>query len=433
MAISQNRGLEVSKISKCGICWAVPAVQKKRIYFGTLDTYFYCLDFDTGQKIWETKLDGMVASSAVIKDGIIYFGCFDNNLYALNQQNGAILWKHKTGGIIISSPAIHNGIIYFGSCDRNLYAVSLKTQKVLWKFRTGDEIIGDPLVHKDRIYFGSMDQYFYCISLEGNPLWRFRTGGSIIIGKPDADAERVYFASCDQNIYAITLDGNFLWGFRTGENCFNKPLVHGGILYCGSRDRYMYALDAKNGQMLRHFLTNMIFFTQPIATENKIYFASDKLCCFDIRKNKIVWALDIGECGINLVTSAKLIDEKLIFFSRDTNIRCVDVDDGSIIWRARTNSSVQMPLSEVISSPKWDISLLDRADKETQERIIKQQEKFKNFEPYTFTDLFEGIHSLEKEDCPNNPYLLPDEGVFGMYRSGKEKKRYGGNMEKYGF
>ncbi|MCK5474284.1 MAG: PQQ-binding-like beta-propeller repeat protein [Candidatus Aenigmarchaeota archaeon] len=432
MTVSENRGLDVSKVSECGISWATPAVQKGRIYFGTLDTYFYCLDLDTGQKLWETKLDGMVASSAVIENGVIYFGCFDSNLYALDQNNGAILWKHKTDGIIVSSPAIHNKIIYFGSCDQNLYALSLETREVLWKFRTGDEIVGGILIHKGRIYFGSMDNYFYCLSFKGNLLWRFRTGGSIITGRPDADEERVYFASCDQNIYAFTLEGDFLWGFRTGDNCFNKPLVHDGILYCGSRDRYMYALDAKNGRMIWNFLGNMVAITRPSISLNRIYFTLDKLFCYDLKKNEVIWDLNAGECDINIITATKLVDKKLIFFSRDTIIRCVNIDDGSLIWRARPKSSTPLSTSEVFSPPKWNTSLLNTLDEELTRITEKQNVEVKNFEPYTFTDLFDGIHSLEKENHPNNPYVLPDDGAIGAYRPDGEKKRYGGNAKKYG-
>jgi len=82
--------------------------------------------------------------------------------------------------------------------------------------------------------------------------------------------------------------------------------------------------------------------------------------------------------------------------------------------------------------PKKQGSQVDRADEESQEKIKKQQEEVKNFEPYTFTNLFDDTHSLEKENHPGNPYLLPEEGAIGAYRPEGEKKRYGGNITTYG-
>ena len=53
MAIELERGMDVKNIEENGSVWATPVVLDRRIYFGSFDTYFYCFDLYTGQKICE--------------------------------------------------------------------------------------------------------------------------------------------------------------------------------------------------------------------------------------------------------------------------------------------------------------------------------------------------------------------------------------------
>jgi len=41
-----------------------------------------------------------------------------------------------------------------------------------------------------------------------------------------------------------------LWKFKTGDTVTSSPAVVNGVLYMGSWDSYVYALDAKNGNVI---------------------------------------------------------------------------------------------------------------------------------------------------------------------------------------
>ncbi|MCK4968592.1 MAG: PQQ-binding-like beta-propeller repeat protein, partial [Candidatus Aenigmarchaeota archaeon] len=59
MTVLSKNVLDVSKLNECGEVYATPILHNNRIYFGALDKYFYCIDIDSGQKIWELKTDNL--------------------------------------------------------------------------------------------------------------------------------------------------------------------------------------------------------------------------------------------------------------------------------------------------------------------------------------------------------------------------------------
>ena len=274
-----------------------------------------------------------------------------------------------------------------------------------------------------------MDGHIYCLSIDGNLLWKFRTGGSIVLGMPVADENNIYFASGDNNIYAITQSGTFLWGVRTGESCFNYPLIFNNVLYCGSRDRYIYAINTKTGQLIWRFFCNEAIMHKPIIDEDKLYFGSNKMFCFDINKRKEVWTYDLSGNELNIIVSINLANNKFIFSAHDNLIRCLDKNNGSLIWQARANNTVKMAVSNVMGLLNWSPTLLETADKEETERVKKQQEASKTFNPYTFTvnpyDLSKGDDIVTSKPS-NNAYSLAEKGAIGAYKDASEKKRYGG-------
>ena len=61
----------------------------------------------------------------------------------------------------------------------------------------------------------------------------------------------VYAGSNDDHIYALDAEtGALLWGFETGGGIRSSPTVANDIVYVGSNDNHVYALDASTGDLL---------------------------------------------------------------------------------------------------------------------------------------------------------------------------------------
>ncbi|MCW4010224.1 MAG: PQQ-binding-like beta-propeller repeat protein, partial [Candidatus Bathyarchaeota archaeon] len=163
-----------------------PVAADGKVYFGSLDNNIYCLNANTGEKIWDFTTGYRVASTPAVVNGRVFTGADDGNIYALNAETGEKLWETYAGGKLEvlfipawqprSSPQVDGGQVFVGSLDGNLYCLSASDGDVLWKSAAGTPefpVGGTPLVDGDVVYVASSDAYLYAFNRDnGNLLWR---------------------------------------------------------------------------------------------------------------------------------------------------------------------------------------------------------------------------------------------------------------------
>lgn len=106
--------------------WGVPAVSNGKIYFGSDDENFYCLDSFNGKLLWKTKLIGWIQSSPIIIKDSIFVGTHSNALYQLNRNSGKIVSKETYRDGVYSSPIFSEGMIYVSTIKSNIYCYKLE-------------------------------------------------------------------------------------------------------------------------------------------------------------------------------------------------------------------------------------------------------------------------------------------------------------------
>jgi eukaryotic-like serine/threonine-protein kinase len=85
--------------------------------------------------------------------------------------------------------------------------------------------------------------------------WKFHTGG-MLIGSPTAAEGVLYFGSTDGNLYAVESEsGKLKWKFAAKGRIPSSPAVSGGTVFFGSYDGYFYAVDASTGALKWKFQT----------------------------------------------------------------------------------------------------------------------------------------------------------------------------------
>src|SRR4051812_11967756 len=78
--------------------------------------------------------------------------------------------------------------------------------------------------------------------------WKFATGGRII-SSPVADKGVIYVGSWDYNVYAVDAEtGKQKWKFTTLGPVASTPAIANGTVYFGSYDGKFYAVDAETGK-----------------------------------------------------------------------------------------------------------------------------------------------------------------------------------------
>ena len=182
---------------------------------------------------WKFKTGGRVLSSPLVVDDAIYVGSTDGALYAVNRTDGTQRWKFESRGPISSSPAVADGLAFISSLDGNVYAVETETGRQRWAFATkGERRFTAPGIH------GAIPR-----------TERMPDPYDIFLSSPTVANGVVYIGSGDQHLYALeAATGALRWVFATGDVVHGSPAVADGVVYIGSFDRNLYALDAATGR-----------------------------------------------------------------------------------------------------------------------------------------------------------------------------------------
>jgi outer membrane protein assembly factor BamB len=308
-ALGLATGEQKWKFKTEGRVTSSPAVSAGIVYFGSYDGNFYALDAFTGQLKWKFQTGGerrfaarhlhgaepasemmpdpfdfYLSSPAVWKGGV-YFGSGDTNVYALDAATGNLKWKFKTGDVVHASPAVSGGALFVGSWDSYFYALDAGSGKELWRFKTGDDLVihnqvgiqSSAAVADGVVYFGCRDSKFYAVdAVTGKERWSYSNKGSWVIASPAVLEGKVYFGTSDTGLLhaldaksgapVFSLDFKH-WPF------FSSPAIAGDILYIGSHQGRLNAVDVKTQKVAWTFETenskkNGPSFTRPDGVPN---------------------------------------------------------------------------------------------------------------------------------------------------------------------
>ncbi len=269
-----------------------PAVVGDRVYFGSHDGGFYCIDRDTGEELWSHDTDGVIiASPSVTEDGV-YITSFaeggegpgevegPGTLWKFDESTGELEYSVDVDGGVVSSPVVFDGSVYFGSYDGDFHAVDAESGDHRWVFETDGEICEvtaavDP--EEAVVYFGSGDGNLYAVDAEdGGEAWRFETEGWVISGPVLVD-DRIFFGSFDRNAYAVDAEtGEELWVFEEeSTKFFGSPAYSDGVLYIPARGGNLHALDGETGDSIWTFNTPGGIASSPTVAGDMIYFGGE--------------------------------------------------------------------------------------------------------------------------------------------------------------
>jgi len=190
-------------------------------------------------------------------------------------------------------------------------------------------------------------------------LWKFKTGGEVK-SSPAINDGLVFVGSADANVYAIDLEkGHHVWEYRTGDAVEAAPCVVGGSVFIGASDDFLYALDAKTGQLKWKYQTGGKIMGAanwtPSPDGRRIWLLvgsyDNKLHCVDSANGKVVWTYETGSYinGSPAVGQGEALQRirpafggqgKAVFGGCDAKIHVVSVADGKMLTQIDTGSYI---------------------------------------------------------------------------------------------
>jgi outer membrane protein assembly factor BamB len=261
------------------------------VFFGSGDGHLYALDAASGELRWKFKTGDVVHASPAYSAGTLYFGSWDSWFYAVDAVTGKEKWRFHGG----EDALIHNQVgfpspavvvecftpaaaipmctrsmppparkwrvnnqklgqqftgrrrrqVYFGTSDSSLFqAVDAATGKPVFKQQLKAYVFSSPSLAGNAVYLGVLNGTMEARDRNtGELLWTFQTEASkqnrnwILTADGKFNSQMFYQSNWHEGPMVAT-DRQFAIGA-----IFAAPLVADGVVYIGSADGYLYAIE----------------------------------------------------------------------------------------------------------------------------------------------------------------------------------------------
>ena len=128
-----------------------------------------------------------------------------------------------------------------------------------------------------------------------------------------------------------------IWEYKVGSSDISSPIVDTGVLYVGSDDDNLYAIDIMTGKLKWKYTANGKIYT-PTTKDGNVFFASvDNLIYVLDFDGNLKWKHDTGSSS----ASPPVVYNNILYDGCDRYICAIYVINGSLKWRYATDSLIE--------------------------------------------------------------------------------------------
>lgn len=327
-----------------------------------------------GGVAWRFATGGAVRSTPALAGGALYFGSTDGTLYAVSAADGVPQWSFEAGAAIVSSPAVTGSRVVFSDRANAMYGLDRQSGTEVWRVSGGPDrplpwgwegwdyvnssgvVVADPRsADAEWVVIGNGDGYVYALRAEdGEIQWRYEVGARVR-STPAVWEGMVFVGGGDGFVYALDLeDGSLRWRFETAgasmnpadfgfdrTQIYSSPAVANGVVYVGSRDASLYAIDARTGEGLWHREDGSAWvISSPAVASGRVYAgrsSSGNLWAHDAGTGADLWVRSTGDW---IQGSPEIADGVVHVGNREGWVFAFSAEDGRELWRYRTGDAV---------------------------------------------------------------------------------------------
>lgn len=176
------------------------------------------------------------------------------------------------------------------------------------------------------------------VSEKISPVWTFSAQDEIR-GSANCEKGVIYFGSYDHNLYALNAaTGKLLWKYTADGGIVTKPAVAGDTVCFGCEDHRLHVLSARNGSIQWTYFTKGPVHSSPVIAHGHIFIGSDdgSVHAINLSSGRGVWQTNTGAP----VRSTPLLTSDAIYVGNEGgDLLCLDFR-GNYKWRFKARRAI---------------------------------------------------------------------------------------------
>lgn len=287
-----------------------PAVADGTVYVGTESNALLALDAADGTRRWRFDTETSVTTSPAVHDGTVFVGTEGSVLYAVDASNGSVKWQYSLGDRGVHSPTVAGDTIYVGGVNQPLHAVTAKSGDRKWLtpfegtilapavddcgvYALGNRLHGvaiesgtarwqtegwrtlfaAPAVAERTVYVNPYNRPFHAFDARsGELLWEADAGNGA--SSPAVAHDHVVVGQKSGLVDLHAGDGSERWTVETDAAVNSSPAIVGDVVYVGSDDGLIHAVDLNEGTTLSTYATGGPVSSSPAVADDTVYVGS---------------------------------------------------------------------------------------------------------------------------------------------------------------
>ena len=262
------------------------------------------------------------------------------------------LWKVATRDPIEGPPVVAYGHVFFVDQHGQMFAVKARNGRIVWKRKfpncaaasaaVADGIVYQPFMHRIPCGKNQPGALGFIAALDaktGRTRWKFTAGP--IESAPLIVGHVLYFGSWDRHVYALDLRrkrNRVLWSYETDDKVVAAPAYANKTIFVGTNGGRVYALNARTGKLrwraesFSRFGRREYFYATPAVAYGRVFVGNTDgtVYAYGAGTGHLLWARQVG----TYVYSAPAVWRKMLFVgSWDGYFSALDVRTGDFRWR----------------------------------------------------------------------------------------------------
>jgi outer membrane protein assembly factor BamB len=362
---------------------------------GTDDNTLYCFDAKTGKVLWTYAADtaGYFCTGTAIGYNMVYAPNKDGYIYAINLDNGKLVWRYKGPGTMIfpGTPTVADGKVYVTAGQNASYGDEFgESQFACLDAFTGEAIWTLPIeAYAPRESVAIAYGYLYLIpgevtkavdSISGSEyevmgsIWAFASSESDTLSSqvqaaPLRGSSNFWASASVVDSYEVgswsmfrhdakrsSIGGqgpenlSLIWSFATNGAVVSSPSIVDGVVYFGSQDHNVYAVNAQTGAKLWSFKTDYTIESSVAVVNGKVVTGAEDgyVYCLNAKTGKLLWKTFVNGkqpvtygAAVMIRSSPAIVDDTIYIGSLDGYLYALNFIDGTIMWQYQTGGWIK--------------------------------------------------------------------------------------------